>query len=276
MSNEQNPTAASDRYSTTLQELRSSDPDRYLQVLLAPSPARAKLIALFSLNAELARIPDTVSQPIAGMIRLQWWRDGLAAAANGAPTAHPLLSLLAASDLFDITPPSALEPLLDAREGELDASPVAGAAAIETRARATAGRLNALAAAVLALDDAAADKAKAVGTAYGMTGILRALPFGLRREPRRDGDANPDTTRPTPAALSAVAAEIAARAEAILNGAGQLRGRSNGACFVLATLAKRDLDRLRRTRYDVFAPGAVERPPWVALSAMAAATLGRY
>lgn len=78
------------------QAARETEPDRYLAALLAPRPVRAALIALAALVGEITRIPEAVSQPMAGLIRLQWWRDNLAAAAAGTRTGHPTLDILAA------------------------------------------------------------------------------------------------------------------------------------------------------------------------------------
>jgi len=58
-------------------ELRRGDRDRFLTALFAPADRREALFALYAFNLELARIRESVSQPMLGLIRLQWWRDGL-------------------------------------------------------------------------------------------------------------------------------------------------------------------------------------------------------
>ena len=75
---------------------RAFERDRYLSALLAPAAARDDLIALAAFAGELARIPATVSEPMIGEIRLQWWRDTLeAAGTDGAPAAgHPIADAL--------------------------------------------------------------------------------------------------------------------------------------------------------------------------------------
>lgn len=78
------------------QAAREAEPDRYLAALLAPRPVRGALIALAALVGEVARIPETVSQPMAGLVRVQWWRDSLTAAQGGAESGHPVLDALAA------------------------------------------------------------------------------------------------------------------------------------------------------------------------------------
>ena len=66
---------------------RSGEPDRYLAALLAPPDARPHLLALAAFSSELARVPSLVTrEPAMGEIRLQWWRDALAASdASRAP-----------------------------------------------------------------------------------------------------------------------------------------------------------------------------------------------
>ena len=63
----------------------AGDPDRYLCALFAPEPRREPLLALVLLHRELARVPARVTNPMAGLIRYQWWRDAVAEAAAGRP-----------------------------------------------------------------------------------------------------------------------------------------------------------------------------------------------
>ena len=70
---------------------RSGEPDRYLAALLAPPAARADLLALAAFASELARVPSLVTrEPTMGEIRLQWWRDALAARPARRAPAIPL------------------------------------------------------------------------------------------------------------------------------------------------------------------------------------------
>ena len=57
--------------------VREADFDRYAASLFAPPERRAQLLALYAFNAEIARVRDQISQPLAGEIRLQWWVDVL-------------------------------------------------------------------------------------------------------------------------------------------------------------------------------------------------------
>ena len=53
------------------------DPERAFAVRLAPPKGRKALYALIAFNCELAKIPATVSEPMLGEIRLQWWAEAL-------------------------------------------------------------------------------------------------------------------------------------------------------------------------------------------------------
>ena len=64
---------------------RAADYDRYLSALFAPVDSREALFALIAFNHEVARIPEAVSEPMLGRIRLQWWREVLEAVDAGEP-----------------------------------------------------------------------------------------------------------------------------------------------------------------------------------------------
>ena len=64
---------------------RAADYDRYLSALFAPVGSREALFALIAFNHEIARIPEAVSEPMLGRIRLQWWREVVEAVYAGAP-----------------------------------------------------------------------------------------------------------------------------------------------------------------------------------------------
>ena len=102
-----------------MSELRDSDRDRYLAVLLMPPKARPHIAALFQFDAEIARIRELVKEPLAGEIRLQWWRDVLSSPpvrpAAGNPVAEALLDTI---DRFGL-PRESLLRYLDARIGDL-------------------------------------------------------------------------------------------------------------------------------------------------------------
>ena len=55
--------------------MRRHDRDRYQTALFAPADRREALFALYAFNYEVARVRETVTPPMLGQIRLQWWRE---------------------------------------------------------------------------------------------------------------------------------------------------------------------------------------------------------
>ena len=118
---------------------RAADYDRYLSALFAPVGRREALFALIAFNHEVARIPEAVSEPMLGRIRLQWWREVVEAVYAGAPArrhevAVPLADAIRACSLER----APFDRLLDARESDLEAGRTArpcGAGALRRRHR---------------------------------------------------------------------------------------------------------------------------------------------
>jgi phytoene synthase len=146
--------------------VRRVDPDRWLSSrFVADEAARADLIALYALDHELTRIPQIVSDPLMGEIRMTWWREGLEEIAEGKPPrSHPVLQAVADGAI----PAAALAALAEARLGDLDGAKT-GAAAL-AHADATEGLLMALAARRLSIE-ATADQVKQAARA---TALARA------------------------------------------------------------------------------------------------------
>src|SRR5487761_327814 len=61
------------------------DRDRFVTALFAPEDRRENLFALYAFNYELAKVHESVREPMMGRVRLQWWRDTLAEIAAGQP-----------------------------------------------------------------------------------------------------------------------------------------------------------------------------------------------
>src|SRR3546814_17336884 len=53
------------------------DPELALAICYAPRKARAALAALFALDATLADVLRTTTEPMLGQMRLTWWHDAL-------------------------------------------------------------------------------------------------------------------------------------------------------------------------------------------------------
>lgn len=243
-------------------DLQRLDPDRWLTTLFAPDASRPGLFALYAFNAEIARAREAVSQPMIGQIRLQWWREAWEGIAAGRPRQHPVvLALHAHCRHLD---QDTVMALIDARERDMDDTPFADLAALTAYARATSAPLMKLAVQQL---DARADDAMidAAGTAYALTGLLRAAPHLLAQQRvmlpldlLATQGLSAEATYQTEAAavLQPVFARIAEEAQSRLNDARRQKV-SRGALPALlpATLAGLALNALRRSDY---APIAAE------------------
>lgn len=269
-------------------QVRRLDPDRYLCALFAPAERREALFALYAFNAEIARVRESVSQPMLGLIRLQWWRDAIAGIYDGAPPRHEVVAALAeavAGGLARV----AFDRLIDARERDLDDAPPETLAALEEYADGTSAALIELALEALGVADASARRAgRHVGIAWALSGHLRAVAYHARARrlylpadlmAARGVGADDVFAMRRAGGLDAVVAQVAEAAGNHLRAARALRGEvPRGALSALlpASLADSDLRRLRRARYDVFdsrlaAPGVGRK-----LRLAARAAFGRY
>jgi 15-cis-phytoene synthase len=155
--------------------VRRVDPDRWLASRFAADPAaRALAIAVYALNDELARVGETVSQPLVGEIRLAWWRERLEGIVAGdAPPAQPVLLALRPAVASGQLPMALLDALVEARHADLEPRPFADDAALARYLDGTAGAVMALAA--CALDEQAPPRAGVeAARAWGLAGLYRA------------------------------------------------------------------------------------------------------
>lgn len=153
-------------------QVRRMDEDRWLANRFAPADVRARLIALYALNDEIARATEAVKQAAIGDIRLAWWREAIAEVYEGkTPRAHPVLLAFAAARAD--WPQAPFEALIEARARDLDVAPFANALALDAYVDATAGavmRLAMHACGAEASDRFVTDAARA----WGVTAWLRA------------------------------------------------------------------------------------------------------
>jgi phytoene synthase len=221
--------------------LRRADPDRYFCNLFAPAEARGKLTVLYLFNHELARAREIASQPILALIRLNWWREVVDGQAKHHEIATPLFEALQAG-IFEAED---LRGLITAREQEAEAE-MPDLECFLAYARGTAGRLARIAGKILGVDSRAVED---LGTAYGISGILRAAAF-LRAQDRSllPVDGTPE-------------AALAAHARALLSAQPP---RMAIAAALPAVFARRDLAR-----------GDAERGLGAKLAVLRAAVTGR-
>ncbi len=247
-------------------EARAHDHDRYLCALFAPREVRPALHVLTVFSTEVARVAETVSEPMLGEIKLQWWRDTIAELFDGKPRDHPAVLALAPVVARGLLSRQRFERIIEARLADLGAAAPADLAALEAFAQATAAELHHLWREALGqTGDAVTRAVEHIGVAFAMVGLMRATPFHAARgrlylpaDLVRDAglDVNDVLAGRFTPALADVVMIVLDRAEHHLRAARGLRrqvSRRALPALLPATIAAMSLQRLRRARGNPFA-----------------------
>jgi 15-cis-phytoene synthase len=163
--------------------LRRYDKDRYLSALLAPEAHRPGLMALYAFNAEVARVREIVSEPLPGEVRLQWWRDFLEGTEHGDVAANPVASALQETIQKYKLQKQGLIAMVEARVFDLYNDPMPNLNDLEGYLGETVSGPMQLSCLILnnGKDPETATAAGHAGVAYGLTGLIRALPWHASR-----------------------------------------------------------------------------------------------
>ena len=271
--------------------LRRHDRDRYQIALFAPAERRDALFALYAFNYEIARIRETVREPMLGLMRLQWWRDTLDDIyAAKLPRRHEVVAPLAQAITAYGLSKAHFSALLDARAQDMEEVPPESLAALENYAAGTSGSVIMLALEVLGVrDPRAVEAGRDIGIAYSLAGLLVAAPFQARR--RRtflpaaltaqhgiDLERCLFALRPS-AELAAAARAIADRGRAHLHASRQHRAvisRAAIPALLHAPLAERRLRQLDAAGHNLFDPKLAGEDPLQSLRLAWAALRHRY
>jgi 15-cis-phytoene synthase len=160
--------------------VREADRDRFLATLFAPAECRGALFALYAFNVEVSSVRERIHEPMAGNVRLQWWREVLDGTrdAGGHPTASAMGEVVSRHALSI----DRLHNLLEARMFDLYNDPMPGLAELDAYAHHTSSTLMALAMQILGNDETLhTSPTVPAGVAYAITGLLRALPHHAAR-----------------------------------------------------------------------------------------------
>jgi NADH dehydrogenase [ubiquinone] 1 alpha subcomplex assembly factor 6 len=255
--------AKTDRLSPVAALVWRHDRDRFQTVLFAPAARREALFALYAFNYEIARVRERVSEPTLGRIRLEWWRENIAAAYEDGPVRrHDVVEALTAAIREHAPTREHFDRLIDAREKDLAEQAPTSLAALEDYTEAVSARLVYLALEMLGLDDPAARQAGFhVGIAYGLAGLLRAMPHQAR------------ATRPlVPAAVAAAAS----RHLALARGLRPAVARAALPALLPAIVAERYLRRLKRAGCDPLDRAVTAPDPLQSWRFAVAALLNRF
>ena len=254
--------------------LRQHDPDRYLTALFAAGERREALFALYAFNLEIARTREAVSEPMMGLIRLQWWRDGLAEIGQGTIRAHEVVRPLAGTIADHGLSLPLFERLIAARERDLDPEPPADLASLVAYARESSGILTELALEILGKPSAELREAgQAAGIAWSLTGLLRAVPFHasqrrvylpadrLSEAGIAPGQLIEHGFQPALALVVRAVAEEAERWSLKARNAGEV-SRAALPAFLPLTLADHYRRRLAAAGFNPFDQRVQQAPPW--------------
>jgi phytoene synthase len=268
--------------------VREHDPDRYLATLFAPADAREALFALYAFDHEISRVRRMVNEPVAGLVRLQWWREALDAIAADRPPAHPVVAAIRAHwDRFAPLRPR-LEAAIRAREQELTGEPPADLAALELSFAASSGEVTLAALDLLGVPaEPARIAARHLGLALGLVRLLQGLGGDLSRsrvplpctllarhqiDPERVGPSAAEALRPA-------VADLVGRAREHLRQARRRRHaipRQAFAALLPAPLLDAYLRRLARARCDPLASVRTRPGALAPLALLGRYVLGRY
>jgi 15-cis-phytoene synthase len=175
---------------------RSGEPDRFVAALLAPADVRDDLLAVAGFCAELRRIPESVTEPMMGEVRLQWWRDTIAA--GPATTGHPIADGLGTAIARHRLPIEVFDAMTEAHAFDLYDDPMHDRAAFQGYLEKTEGLAFDLTHRILTGRAAAREDVVAASSSYGIARLLAELPRRLAQRGRhplpfsitsaRDGD----------------------------------------------------------------------------------------
>ncbi|KAH8902997.1 hypothetical protein BR93DRAFT_226206 [Coniochaeta sp. PMI_546] len=170
-----------------LNQLRKGDYDAYLIRQFLPKSARDAYDALRTLNLELARLPETVSNPTIGRFRMQFWRDAVNSTFAGNPPREPISIVLhnAISGLAERSHSGSAKSLkfwllrlINTREQHLVNQPFPSLTALEEYAENTYSTLMYMTLAAMPVSSVHTDHlASHIGKACGIVATLRGIPI---------------------------------------------------------------------------------------------------
>ncbi len=158
--------------------IQNDDPDHYLISLYAPQDKRNALYALFAFNYEISKISYTVSEPMLGEIRLQWWREVINDIYQDKLQLHDIVPSLAEAIERYALPKDLIMAMIDGRSQELYPENPDNIVILENYLSLTAGNLSCLMMRILGNDDLDI-LANKLGLAWGYVGIMRSISYNF-------------------------------------------------------------------------------------------------
>ena len=227
-------------------QFKKEEPERYFISLFAPKTVQASLWSIFAFNSELSKIKNSVTEPMIGRIRLQWWRESLEKLEENNSRGHYILEALQTLLAQKVIQLSDLMSLLDAREIEFEETPNRSIKDILKYTESTDGLLTELSAKITGCRSDDINWAKKIGTSWGLIEIAannnskfkttNSNKTGISNSTRLDND------------LILKTEEILTHASNSLEGfRPNFRNQKNRVFNLMVPIIKIDIARLRRT-----------------------------
>lgn len=164
-------------------EVKKNDYERYLCCLLANCYIRSRFFTIYAFNNEIAKIKHIVSEPMAGYVRIQWWRDAIEEIYEGKrPVKHRHEVV---DSLYDVIresgiPKELFDDLLDAREKDIDFKSPESMEELSNYAIQTSSNLFYLLLAAAGVNcKVAKEAAYHAGLAYAIVGFMRSMKYNV-------------------------------------------------------------------------------------------------
>ncbi|KAI0526202.1 squalene/phytoene synthase [Xylaria bambusicola] len=167
-------------------QLRQSDYDSFLIRNFIPQSRRDAYDAFRALNLELVRLPELVSNPAIGQLRVQFWRDAINNTFAGRPPKEPIMLLLhdvllRLAETSSQSNPSSIKfwllRMISTREKHMDNRPFPSLSALEDYAENTYSTLMYSTLATLSIQSTHMDHlASHIGKACGIAAVCRGIP----------------------------------------------------------------------------------------------------
>ncbi|KAL7788357.1 squalene/phytoene synthase [Trichoderma ceciliae] len=170
-----------------LTQFRTSDYDAHLIRRFIPPPVQDTYAALRALNLELVRLPEMVSNPTIGVMRMRFWQESMDKTFAGQPPREPICILLhkGLQELEQRAGSSTnksikfwVSRLIRTRERHMDNRPFATLASLEDYAENTYSTIMYATLASMPLRSMHVDHlASHIGKACGIVAVLRGIPI---------------------------------------------------------------------------------------------------
>ncbi|EJC98096.1 uncharacterized protein FOMMEDRAFT_162448 [Fomitiporia mediterranea MF3/22] len=156
--------------------VRKHDRDSYLTSQFFPKALQPACFAVRAFYLELAMIQDSVSNPLIGQMRMQFWKDAIQ---QPGASPHPIAVALHNASKGAHIAPYHLRRIIEARDIELNSPSHLNMDTLLAHAESTTSTLNYILLSILGLSssDTYSHAASHIGVSQTVSTLLRALPY---------------------------------------------------------------------------------------------------